>query len=52
MAQSISMCTNLKWLSVAGNGLTTLKGVETLTKLTVSSFSRSALPERAEFNAC
>lgn len=40
--QSISMCTNLKWLSVAGNGLTSLKGVETLSKLTVCSLSLSS----------
>lgn len=43
MVQSISMCTNLKWLSVAGNGLTSLKGVETLIKLTVRSLSLSSM---------
>lgn len=46
--ESISMCTNLKWLSVAGNGLTSLKGVETLSKLTVLNASRNALTSVSE----
>lgn len=35
--QGLKSCVNLKWLSVANNKLQSLKGIEGLSKLTVST---------------
>lgn len=35
--QGLKACVNLKWLSVAQNKLEDLKGIEALSKLTVST---------------
>lgn len=43
--QGLKLCVNLKWLSVVQNKLHSLKGIEGLTKLTVSSDSRAVLSD-------
>lgn len=47
--QDLSSCINLKWLSVVENKLESLKGVEGLTKLTVS-FNILSLCNKSSFS--